>query len=727
MPPSAQPQPQDKHTQNDLKVKKTKSRNGCGRCKLKRVRLSVSPSFLLSLPLPDAVWLRPHITLTPLQLKCDETTPGCQQCKRRNVPCPGYEKTLKWSTKYEVFQPSQYTPTPSKTTTKANISKPKAKAATVKVTPDVERHFEALAAVLPAGKQTADQLGDTAAQNSPPPLPSIESLTSSIGSTPEPSDGSPPELDHLPEPMFFDDSVGQDPLLLDGLMNMSDDDLAFGPMDGFDTDPVSMDCINMNVEEPQPLIEDTASNSPRLSRSLLLDFYRLPSPSPSATSFDDVESLLIQHYFKEVCGRFSCFDSTLNPFRTTIGRIYQTTPSIYYAIQSMAAAHLANTFPNMAQTGVEMQRKARDALQMELPLAQNDPVSCTKAFLAVMLLGTTTGWHDSDVLGEEFLSAARSLILPRLLRNNDAEKSQRETQFFEESLIYWEMLMGFVTPDAMTFAPSGLRARGTPKIASTRKPDGKIVPHPWTGVAPTIMILFAEVGRLVRRERMRDGNSSIDFRRQQENLTNAATLEEDLLAAEYPMMEEIADLGDESTSKHDFIATAEAYRCAGLLEIYRVFPSILRKRLGRKDRLAEKNVDFDSFPMPRFETPYEDTDTKLWLNSLAMHVLDLIDSIPSSSGTICIQHILIVTAASELRFVSSVDFFDVYANDARVCQSREFAVKRLQEYSRRLPAKPFRKMITLIKEVWRRQDNGDDVFWVDVMDEQGFQSNPFVR
>ena len=198
---------------------------------------------------------------------------------------------------------------------------------------------------------------------------------------------------------------------------------------------------------------------------------------------------------------------------------------------------------------------------------------------------------------------------------------------------------------------------------------------------------------------------------------NAATLEEDLLAAEYPMMEEIADLGDESTSKHDFIATAEAYRCAGLLEIYRVFPSILRKRLGTKN----------SFPMPRFETPYEDTDTKLWLNSLAMHVLDLIDSIPSSSGTICIQPILIVTAASELRFVSSVDFFDVYANDARVCQSREFAVKRLQEYSRRLPAKPFRKMITLIKEVWRRQDNGDDVFWVDVMDEQGFQSNPFVR
>jgi hypothetical protein len=77
--------------------------------------------------------------------------------------------------------------------------------------------------------------------------------------------------------------------------------------------------------------------------------------------------------------------------------------------------------------------------------------------------------------------------------------------------------------------------------------------------------------------------------------------------------------------------------------------------------------------------------------------------------------------------VSSVDFFDIYANDTKVCQAREFAVKRLQEYSRSLPAKSFRKMINLLEEVWRRQDNDDNVFWVDVIDEQGYRSNPFVR
>lgn len=508
-------------------------------------------------------------------------------------------------------------------------------------------------------------------------------------------------------------------------MGVHDDDLTFGPMDGFDVDPSPTECINLNTHQfPSPSQDalTAAQSSPRLSRSLLLDFYRLPSPSSSATLVDDVESVLIQHYFNDVCALFSTFDSALNPFRTTIGRIFQDTPSIYYAIQSMSAAHLANTFPNMAQVGVEMQSKARHALRKELSLVQSGQVSCTKTFLSIMLLGLTTSWHDSNVLGEEFLATARSLILPRLLSNADGEQRQRETQFFEESLIYWEMLMGFVTSDAMTFAPSGLRARGNvKKVTSARKPDGKIVPHPWTGIAPTIQILFAEVGRLVRRERMREMTSNIDLRRKEENALNAATLEEDLLAAEYPMADEIADLGDERTSKQDFVVIAEAYRCAGLLELYRVFPSILRKRLGTGKLGWANTVDFN-FPTPRYETPYEDTDTKLWLNSLSMHILDMIDSIPSSSGTICIQPILLVAAASELRFVSSVDFFDVYANDARVCQSREFVIKRLQEYAMRLPAKPLRKMIDMIKEVWCRQDNGDNVFWLDIMDEKGYQT-----
>jgi hypothetical protein len=236
-----------------------------------------------------------------------------------------------------------------------------------------------------------------------------------------------------------------------------------------------------------------------------------------------------------------------------------------------------------------------------------------------------------------------------------------------------------------------------------------------------IHFLFAEVGRLVRKERSMDRESSMDLRRRQENLQNAASLEEDLLAVDYPSVDRVIDTGDERTPKEHFVTIAEAYRLTGLLEIYRVFPSILRKRLGSDKAKGTDNIDF-AFPTPRFETVYEDTDMKLWLNSLAMHIIRSLESLPSSSGTFCIQPLLLVVAASELKFVSSIDFFDVQANDSEVVFAREFVIRRLQEFALRLPNKPLRTMIQLIKETWRQSDEGNDAFWIDVMNEKGYHT-----
>ncbi|XP_014552533.1 hypothetical protein COCVIDRAFT_110044 [Bipolaris victoriae FI3] len=697
---------QDKVLARDLKAKKTKSRNGCGRCKLKR-------------------------------LKCDETAPGCLQCKKRNVPCPGYEKTLKWSTKYEVFTPpshSRAAPPKSSSTSNLNTTTPPPKST---LPQNVASGIEALAAVLPVSKNkmtttttTPQQAPTIQTSSAIPSPPSFEEPASNQESSTEDGD-SPREY----EPFPIED------VMLDGFVDaihLPHEEFSFDPFENIDFDSGSLDDITFGVNDSplqkldvipsssMPLLDrDTnRESSPRLSRSLLLDLYRLPSPSPSPTSSDDVESLLVQHYFKDVCAIFSSFDSPLNPFRTTIGRIYKDSPSINYAIQSMAAAHLANTFPNMAATGVELQRKAREALEAELPLAQSGQTSATKTFLSIMLLGLTTSWHDSNALGLEYLSTARDLILPKLFSRSRGAEVEREAQFFEESLIHWEMLMGFVTEDAMSFSPkSGLRPSVTSRKNApvARGPNGKVVPHPWTGIAPMIHFLFAEVGRLVRKERSMDRESSMDLRRRQENLQNAASLEEDLLAVDCPSVDEVIDYGDERTPKEHFVTIAEAYRLAGLLEIYRVFPSILRKRLGSDKFKGTEAVDLQ-FPTPRFETPFEDTDMKLWLNSLAMHIIRSLESIPSSSGTFCIQPLILVVAASELRFVSSVDFFDVHANDTEIVSAREFVIRRLQEFALRLPNKPLRTMIQLLKETWRQCDEGRDAFWIDVMNEKGYHT-----
>jgi hypothetical protein len=187
------------------------------------------------------------------------------------------------------------------------------------------------------------------------------------------------------------------------------------------------------------------------------------------------------------------------------------------------------------------------------------------------------------------------------------------------------------------------------------------------------------------------------------------------------MADDLADAGDERTSKDHFVIIAEAYRCAGLLEIYRVFPSILRKRLGTDKFTWADSIDIE-FPTPRFDTAYEDTDTKLWINSLALHILRTLESLPMSSGTICVQPILLLAAASELKLVSSLDFFDIHANDTKVLQAREFVYRKLQECALRLPAKPIRKIVDLVKEVWRRLDDGKDAFWLDVMVEKGWHT-----
>ncbi|KAH9863136.1 hypothetical protein IAQ61_009413 [Plenodomus lingam] len=689
---------QEKTIQRETKAKKTKSRNGCGRCKLKR-------------------------------LKCDETAPGCLQCKKRKVACPGYEKTLKWSTKYEVFTPPQDKPSLAKQTSLPEVTS-QPPSGEPNLPKNVATGIEALAAVLPVSS-----VSESVRRKEPTPVitspPDLDEAISAQETSTEDSD-SPRDF----EPFLMEDVDVLNHISLEGLVDanpLPHDDFNFDAFENVDFDSRSLGELSFDssftpVQDltasslPLSAQETIQESSPRLSRSLLLDFYRLPSPAPDPTSSDEIESVLIQHYFKDVCAVFSSFDSVLNPFRTTIGRIYRDSPSINYAIQSMAAAHLANTFPNMASIGIELQQKARDALEEELPLAQSGKASATKTFLSIMLLGLTTSWHDSTALGTEYLSTARSLILPKLLSRSEEAEVQREAQFFEESLIHWEMLMGFVTEDTMSFSPpSGLRSRivSKKKSPATRRPDGKIVPHPWTGIAPMVQFLFAEVGRLVRRECALNKKSTMDVRRRQENLQNAASLEEDLLAVEYPSVDEVADTGDERTPKEDFVVLAEAYRCAGLLEIYRLFPLILRRRLNSGKFQGHGNVDFQ-FPVPRYETRYEDTDVKLWLNSLAMHILQSLEALPTSSGTFCVQPLLLVVAASELKFVSSVDFFDVHANDAKVLTSRNFAMSRLQEFALRLPKKPLRQMMQLVRETWKQSDNGQEVFWIDVMNDKGW-------
>lgn len=474
-------------------------------------------------------------------------------------------------------------------------------------------------------------------------------------------------------------------------------------------------------------------------------------------------TMLVEYYFSYVCQIFSSFDGTLNPFRSTVGRLWDGSAPIYFAIQSMAAAYLANHFPRMSPVGIQMQRETYRCLYQVQQSGSDPSENFDKTLLTVLLVGQTTAWHDPRDLGLIHLKTAKRLNRRRLEQQIGGVESQvrRQNEFFEQCILYWDMLAGFVEDnvDEFGFGNAEMGESTTPGCEPSTLDDSKenVFPHPWTGVAPKVQRLFAQVGRLIRSYRKiasQEAASSLDFlsldlgfdlnfpqdsRASIEATAKAQSLEEQLLSFEPPSVSTLVDAGDENTPVQQYLYLAEAYRCAALLEIYRIFPSILLKRVPLTDNTFSSPVDsssgnqqtFDFFPVSISQPPEE------FLISLAIHTISILEKLPSSSGTRCLQPIVIIAAASELRFSpaslsdplspfmapnSSSIFSSLTNREVDIATARRFVVTRLQEFQLSLPAKPIVKALQLVQETWARADMGQEVFWMDVMEEMGLKS-----
>lgn len=607
-------------------------------------------------------------------MKCDEGRPGCYQCGKKNIECPGYKpKALVWSTKHEKLlskNSSDHLP-PSSRTLALNLAN------TV------------------SGYENKD-FGK-------------ERNTASIEEEREPSIEESSGMNYHPSPV---DSTRQD--------------------SGTYTD--SLTAIRQ-----------------QLHRSTVPEFLlHLPT-------------MLVEYYFSYVCQIFSSFDGTLNPFRSTVGRLWDGSAPIYYAIQSMAAAYLANHFPRMSPVGIQMQRETYRSLY-QVPQGGRDPSeNLAKTLLTVLLVGQTTVWHDPKDLGLVHLKTAKRLNRRRLEQQVGAvdNRAQRQNDFFEQCILYWDMLAGFVEDDINEFGFGEFETgdfdssttAGNNATASTDD-EGLIFPHPWTGVAPRVQKLFAQVGRLIRNYRkikVQDTSSldllSLDLGFEMEfpqdsiatieATVKAQALEEELLSFEPPTVSSLVDAGDENTPVQQYIYLAEAYRCAGLLEIYRIFPSILFKRVPFTDSTfassSSSNQISPALPIPTSQPPSD------FLISLATHTISFLEKLPSTSGTRCLQPIVLIAAASELRFsppsisvsdplspfmpaTSSSIFNSLTNREVDIASARRFVTTRLQEFQLSLPAKPIIKAEMLVKETWERADLGQEVYWMDVMDEMGWKT-----
>lgn len=408
---------------------------------------------------------------------------------------------------------------------------------------------------------------------------------------------------------------------------------------------------------------------------------------------------LIEYYFKEVAALFSSYDSQMNPFRTTVSRLWGSSLAMCRTMQSMAAATLVNDFPQFGPMGRKMREEAVDIITREA-------VMDDKALLALLMLGQTASWHDPKDLGISFFNLLRKQLnsITSSTGANFAftKNCGNNYRFFEEALVYWEMLLSFVADnDNMAFSDPHDPSTGESLVLQR-------VPHPWTGIARDTQFTVHQVGRLVRRERKRirsrQFTSQDDIMRAQAAIEKARELEERLLGLAHPTEAEIVSPGDDDTPVWHLLTMAEVYRCTGLMQLYRVFPDLLRNRLSNSSGTTSTPhdpffpIDLDSMNLPtsfgdmgsnnasnnnsnpnhhahpspsslssasnvytRHHHPQNtsnqdqalDTDPDTlydnWLTEFAVTTLSRLKTIPLESRTRCLQPLLLVASSSELR------------------------------------------------------------------------------
>lgn len=445
---------------------------------------------------------------------------------------------------------------------------------------------------------------------------------------------------------------------------------------------------------------------------------------------------LVEHYFSTVCGLYSCFDSSLNPFRYLVDQLWSHSGSTYFAIQSMAAAHLGNEMIHMRKEGARLHRTAFGLLQQEMHESRSNCLEDLKPLMSLLLLGLSASWQRASDLGLAYLDMARGLARSKSSSKYEIQRDSNDSLFglFKEAMVYWELMISFVTDqssvnstelehDMMQLeheAPSPILNMS---LFPFEAQNLVRAPHPWTGVSPQPQKLLAEVGKLVRHSRIRNIPTGVEERAS--DLAKAFDLEAKLLRSTPPSSESITCSGDAETQQRDFIVLAEATRDCGLLELYRIFPEVLQRRMH-----TDAAVGFEFFG-----NPPPAPDPTAWLTASAIRILRNLESIPNTSRVRAHQLLLLLIAAAELRFSQHTDTdTSNFDQDMQVHWARRFARARLLALSVQLPAQPVLAMIELLAETWRRMDTPaagqrqrqrwrrESVFWMDVMVEKGLHT-----
>ncbi|ETS85992.1 hypothetical protein PFICI_04017 [Pestalotiopsis fici W106-1] len=682
-----------------------KSRSGCRQCKQKRIR-------------------------------CDETRPSCTNCVRSGRVCPGYRVSLCWSTKHE--QPaSTSSPRPlgpadfeylASTASLAihgagvrreGYSKPTARA--FDNAPIID-----YSGMIPPGHVDQYGLG----------LQNASTVKGYDVVTP------PPEVILAPTGFYPLPLVPESPpVVIQDLMPR----IAECPIDASLSSASPVTDTGWTIDDGQtPLLSPPQMSSPAVSPPEISDEpgtcpnRQLGALDTPKAGLLHLPTLLVQHWFGSVCRYWSAFDSESNPFRLVAASQWGSSQVVFYSIQSMSAATLVETMPDVKEIIGCAPMLAVEAISEELTelyTSEADDLHFPCGLmLGLFVMGSSTCWEDPKKTGTHFYRQARKLMRHFELRRNRLSKEDKQLlEFFAGCMKYEEMVRKV----------AGEPVAPAPKRASDGENRGReisIRPHAWTGVSPDILSLFGDAILLCRKEcERRRGQTNMTRESLREALAAidaAQALEEALLAVEPADIQLDDPHCTDATRWTHLRDSTEGYRVASLLQLYQTFPDLVARRIPEQ-------VGSDGL-----------VPNSAWLVPLALHLVTILQRTPPSSDLRCIQPLLYLSAGSCLTFddvsastscmgipgdvaglvatgITSDPLASVFSTASLtenamskssyldVASARKLITERLGELEQVLPPKPIRVAQQLMKATWEVFDGEicaqRKTHWLDVM------------
>ncbi|KAI1028443.1 hypothetical protein LB503_002699 [Fusarium chuoi] len=200
---------------------------------------------------------------------------------------------------------------------------------------------------------------------------------------------------------------------------------------GISASPLAPLTISVSLDTNRP--QSVASQPVQVAES--------PQPYTSTVvdrPLNDYSTILVEYYFKDTAAILALYDSEMNPFRSTVSRVWTSSELMYCTLQSMAASFLSNVYPQLLNTGLYFRKKA-----IRLLNDLDDSAIHEQALIALFMIGGTASWFDINDTGSEYFPRLKKHV-QSLKTSGRMSPTGHSQAFFENTLACWEMFLAFV-------------------------------------------------------------------------------------------------------------------------------------------------------------------------------------------------------------------------------------------------------------------------------------------